>query len=330
MHKFQTYIDLRQNVGRQTTDTSLWPSFTDIMTVILMIFMLTMIVVIIKNSNLAQQLLIREKRVKQIEKGLAESRQAQAELRIFITNLEEKLRAKEMEIILLGDEKKVIRSSLEAKLAIISALKSELGDIKENVRTLESEIEAKESETARLKYDSEKKITELTEETKKQIADITEKTRRQIEEFNRKFAVLMSELSKNKDIIVILDAEKKDLELTLGKQRQAYSFLEEKYHKLIRPARSPLDKQVVTVHYSKKNSNYQILLKDLDATDFKRIDRQQLHERLGALKKEWQDKLYVKIIIPEDSGLSYNEAWSFTKDILSRYDYYYQEKEKED
>ena len=54
MHKFQNYIDLRQNIGHRDTETSMWPSFTDIMTVILMIFMLTMIVVIIKNSNLAQ------------------------------------------------------------------------------------------------------------------------------------------------------------------------------------------------------------------------------------------------------------------------------------
>ncbi|MHC4458277.1 MAG: hypothetical protein ACYS0I_14565 [Planctomycetota bacterium] len=292
--------------------------------------MLTMIVVIIKNSNLAQQLINREKRVKQIEKGLEKSKQAQAELRIFITNIEEKLRAKEMEIILLGDEKKVMQSSLEAKLAIISALKSEMGEIKENFLTLEAEIGAKEAETAQLKRDSEKKIAELTEETKRQIADITGETRRQIEEFNRKFTALMNQLSQKGDIIVILDVEKKELELTLAKQRQAYSFLEEKYHKLIRPARSPLDKKVVTVHYSRKDGAYRILFKDLNSTDFKTVGAQQLHRRLAQLKSKWQDKLYVKIIIPEVSGLTYNEAWSFTKDILSRYDYYYQERKKDE
>jgi chromosome segregation ATPase len=308
----------------------MWPSFTDIMTVILMIFMLTMIVVIIKNSNLAQQLINREKRVKQIEKGLEKSQQAQAELRIFITNLEEKLRTKEMEIILLGDEKKVMRSSLEAKLAIISALKSEMGEIKENVRTLEVEIEAKEAETARLKDDSAAKITELTEETKRQIAELTEKTRRQIEEFNRKFTALMNQLSQKGDIIVILDAEKKELALTLAKQRQAYSFLEEKYHKLISPARSPLGKKVVAVHYSRRDGDYRILFKDLNTTEFKAVEARQLHRRLTQLKNKWQDKLYVKIIIPEASGLTYNEAWSFTKDILSRYDYYYHERKKDE
>jgi chromosome segregation ATPase len=287
------------------------------MTVILMIFMLTMIVVIIKNSNLAQQLRTREKKVKQIEKSLAESKQVQANLKIFITNLEEKLRAKEMEIILLGDEKKVMQSSLEAKLAIISALKGEIREFKEDVNKLEEDIETIEAEATQLKKESERRIAEISETTKKQI-----------EEFNQKFAALMDQLSKKTEVIVILDAEKKDLELILAKQRQAYSILEEKYHKLIRPARSPLGKKVVAVHYSRIKNKYRILFKDLNSTDFKKVDTQQLHHRLGALKGDLQDKLYVKIIIPEGSGLSYNEAWSFTKDILSRYDYYYQEKKK--
>ena len=315
MHIFQNTIDLRQNRQRQNSDISLWPSFTDIMTVILMIFMLTMIVVIIKNSNLAQQLRTREKKVKQIEKSLAESKQVQANLKIFITNLEEKLRTKEMEIILLGDEKKVMQSSLEAKLAIISALKGEITEFEKDVNKLEEDIDTIEAEATQLKKESERRI-----------AEISEKTKKQIEEFNQKFAALMDQLSKKTEVIVILDAEKKDMELTLAKQRQAYSILEEKYHKLIRPARSPLGKKIVAIHYSRIKDEYRILFKDLNSTDFKKVDTQQLHHRLGILKGDLQDKLYVKIIIPEDSGLSYNEAWSFTKDILSRYDYYYQEK----
>jgi hypothetical protein len=166
-----------------------------------------------------------------------------------------------------------------------------------------------------MKHDSAEKIAELTEET-----------RRQIEEFNRKFTALMNQLSQKE----VLDAEKKDLELTLAKQRQAYSFLEEKYHKLISPARSPLGKKVVTVHYSRRDGDYRILFKDLNTTEFKTVKAQQLHRRLTQLKNQWQDKLYVKIIIPEVSGLTYNETWSFTKDILSRYDYYYQERKKDE
>jgi len=65
-------------------------------------------------------------------------------------------------------------------------------------------------------------------------------------------------------------------------------------------------------------------------SEFKTVEARQLHRRLTQLKNKWQDKLYVKIIIPEMSGPTYNEAWSFTKDIISRYDYYYQERKKDE
>jgi hypothetical protein len=94
---------------------------------------------------------------------------------------------------------------------------------------------------------------------------------------------------------------------------------------LIGPARSPVGKMVATVQYAKKEGRHRILFKDVGADRFEEIDRPQLDERLGRLKTQLKDKLYVKVIIPEDSGLSYNEAWNFTRDILSSYDYYYQQ-----
>jgi len=37
-----------------------------------------------------------------------------------------------------------------------------------------------------------------------------------------------------------------------------------------------------------------------------------------------ESKVSDKSIIPEESGLTYNEAWGFMKKILEKYDYYYQ------
>jgi len=45
---------------------------------------------------------------------------------------------------------------------------------------------------------------------------------------------------------------------------------------------------------------------------------------LEKLKKKHKSDLYVKIIIPEKSGLSYNEAWRFTTNLQQKYDYYFQ------
>ena len=314
MHRFDTYFDFRRQRRRQSADISLWPSFTDIMTVILMIFMLTMTMVIIKNADLARQLLFRESEQQKAARALEESRQLQDQLKISVTNLEEKLRAKEMEIILLGDEIKVLESSLEAKVALISALDARQKGFQKDLQQLESAVAAARAEKEAL----EKEFAEKT-------AAITEETRRQIEEFNRKFAALMIELSSQQERVVVLNTEKRDLELALAKQRRAFVVLEDKYNKLIGPARSPLGKMVAAVQYAKKDGRYRILFKDVDTDRFEEIDRRQLDEKLGRRKAQFKGKLYVKVIIPENSGLSYNEAWNFTRDILSSYDYYYQE-----
>jgi hypothetical protein len=326
MHRYEYNIDYRPLRRGQNADISLWPSFTDIMTVILMIFMLTMIVVIIKNSNLAGHLIFRKAQEQKIQEALDTSLEAQAQLKISITNLEEKLRAKEMEIILLGDEKKVMQSTLEAKLAQISAHRSDMSAIEADVKTLEADLAARTAEVATKEKEKEKEKERVRREFEEKITVINKETKRQIEEFNRKFVALIQQLGQKDELIVLLDAEKRDFELALAKSRRSYLTLEEKYHKLIRPTRSPLDKSVATVQYSRVDGKYRVLFKDPDSKEFIQIDMAQLHNRLEQLKNELQDKLYVKIIIPDKSGLSYNEAWNFTRNILATYDYYYQEK----
>ena len=276
--------------------------------------MLTMTMVIIKNADLARQLLFRETEQQKAARALEESRQLLEQLKVTVTNLEEKLRTKEMEIILLGDEIKVLESSLEAKVAFISALEARQKGLQEDLQKMESTLTAVRSEKEQL----EKEFAEKT-------AAITEETRRQIEEFNRRFAALMQQLSEQQELVVILNTEKRELELALAKQRKKFVVLEDKYNKLIGPARSPLGKMVAAVQYAREDGRYRILFKNVDADSFEEVDRRQLDEKLGRLKTQFGGKLYVKVIIPEDSGLSYNEAWNFTRDILSRYDYYYQE-----
>jgi len=315
MHNFDNFIDLRLNRRRQNDDSSLWPSFTDIMTVILMIFMLTMIVVIVKNANLAKELTVSQNDALKLQSLLEETRTDREALKIVITNLEEKLRAQQMEIILLGDENKVVQSTLEAKVALISALQKQLSEIQADAEKMAGRLTAAEAEKEALASRYEEQMKAISAETE-----------RQIEEFNRKFAALMDRLGEKEDLIVALNTRKKTLELTLAKQRKAYLVLEDKYQRLIRPARSPLGKEVVTVQYSRTDGQYRILYKEPQSDSFEPVDREELQTRLDRLKSRWQDKLYIKIVIPEKSGLSYNEAWNFTRDILSRYDYYYQER----
>ncbi|RMD60283.1 MAG: hypothetical protein D6828_00215 [Nitrospirae bacterium] len=299
MHQFHKYIDLRQNKESPFSGISFWPTFTDIMTVILMIFMLAMVVTIIKNSNLLEQLSGVKSKVVVLEEKLKESQAEENELKMNIADLEEELRSKEMEIILLKDEKEVIKSTLEAKLALISALQSDIERMK------------------REKEASEEKLKTLTAEMEKKI-----------EEFNKKFKILTNLLSEKEKKIVVLSAKSKELELALARQRREYTLLEEEYNKLVGPARSPIGKDVVTVIYSKIGEAYRILFKDVNSNKTEALTLNQLHNRLRSLKEKLGDRLYVKIVIPENSGLTYNEAWNFTKDILTKYDYYYQNRKR--
>ena len=75
----------------------------------------------------------------------------------------------------------------------------------------------------------------------------------------------------------------------------------------------------------KKSGKEKILIKSADEKAYQQVSKQQLHQQLKKFKDTYKDALYVKIIIPDNSGLSYNEAWSFMSGLLDKYDYYYQD-----
>ena len=110
----------------------------------------------------------------------------------------------------------------------------------------------------------------------------------------------------------------------MGSLQDDYDKLRVKYDKLIQPARSAKGKHVVTVRYWKANGDYHFGIKDTGEADYSVVTRKELNRRLSKLKGDHSGNLYVKLIIPDNSGLSYNEAWVFTQDILDTYDYYEQ------
>ena len=347
MHNFETFTDLRANGGERSGEITLWPSFTDIMTVVLMIFMLTMVVVIIKNTNLGQALLRSEDQGRQIEALLQQSQAVQAELKTTLADLEEKLRQKEMRIILLSDEAQVLQQDLAGKTLLIAAVESQAAELKNKIIVLQEAAATAEAEAVRARQSAarasaafEEKAAELTRqydvriaeiqsESEKKLATLADAKAKEIEEYNRKVLALLSQLKEKETVILALGGQRQALELSLAKQRQDFSALEEKYIRLIRPARSSAGKMVATVSFQRQDGSHRITFKGVDTEKVETLTLDQLHQQLGALKKKWQDQLYVRIVIPENSGLTYNEAWIFTKDILSRYDYYYKDQTQE-
>jgi len=103
-----------------------------------------------------------------------------------------------------------------------------------------------------------------------------------------------------------------------------YNSLEEKYRGLIRAARSPAGKEVAAVYFLRSATGYEYRLQEPGSTTPESVTKGELDNRLGRLKARLGRDLYTRVVIPEDSNLSHNEAWRFTQEILNNYDYYYQ------
>jgi phage-related tail protein len=131
-------------------------------------------------------------------------------------------------------------------------------------------------------------------------------------------AMLQTELSSKNTEIAGLTSKADQSEKQLLSLQGEYTELDQKYQKLLKPARSSKGKQVVEVVYSK--SGYSI--RKPGEAALRNIGRAALDAELSALKTQHGAELYVKVVIPDNSGLSYNDAWRFTSEMLSKYDYY--------
>ena len=178
--------------------------------------------------------------------------------------------------------------------------------------------------------DAEKQIEELEADLKTANQTIEEK-QQQIEfvetEIETKTTALKNTSKALSQTSVALTQTSQELNETtevLSQTQEEFTLLEKKYLDLVGPARSELNKYVVRVRFKRSGNRNIIEFARPEDNKLVQLSLPQLHQRLAQLKKLKADDLYVKVVIPSDSGLSYDEAWRFTQDILNKYDYYYQ------
>jgi len=307
------FIDLRRNTDVGTGGDSFWPSFTDIMMVVVMIFMITSTVLMLRNWDLVHELratIMAEREAEELarsmtetsatlEEQLAQAQHANSELRIRLLqsnessqSLREKLTATQQQLLALKSEKQQLEASLQQ-----SRRDMQLGED----RIAESRAEFDQLTIAHV----------TLQERLQQIIDELKRSEQDNQEQAAELAGLRSGNTLNEEQLALLRGE--------------YDELKVKYDKLFKPARSAQGKHVVTVRYWKDGEYYQLRIKDTGEDDYTVVTRKELHMRLSELQKAHAEKLYVKLIIPDDSGLSYNDAWGFTMDILEKYDYYHRD-----
>jgi chromosome segregation ATPase len=322
MHDF---TDLRVDQISSKGDDSFWPSFTDIMTVIVMIFLIATSMLILQNWKLIAEItstLEAKKEVQELVQFTSKENQS----------LEEQLIQAESQLSLLrfkmsqADNKRAeLISDKEKQLQKINQLTKESEQVsleltkKEQLYTLlNNQLLTNEQKNALLATKletSQKRNLTLEEENLKKAAIINQQEINLIEQ---------NTLLSTKDIeISSLQRFKAQNNEKLDSLNTQFKVLKVKYDKLVKPARSSKGKVVIEVIYNKVNKILKADLKLPNVKTFKNLSDKVLHKKLTQLKKQHGKKLYIRIIFPKDSGLSYDEAWKFTNDILQKYDYYY-------
>ena len=132
-------------------------------------------------------------------------------------------------------------------------------------------------------------------------------------------------LEEERQKIIIITQERDSQSRKLSSLEDDFGSLKVKYDKLIKPARTAKGKYVISVNFERIKGKERIRFKDSGQENYTVVTEKQLHSKLAKLKKKHPKKLYIKIVIPKESGLTYNEAWTFMKDLLHKYDYYYRE-----
>lgn len=315
-------------------ENSFWPAFTDVMMVITLIFLMATSILVVRNWQLvaelqesiaAEQISVQIIQSASLENATLEERLANAEqgnsiLRLRLMKKDELLASAQLA---MGEQESILISLEQENLALQSSLQQsqvELGVANQEINMT----------TARFD-DMAQQITQLNQLLAQQ-QQAGDEARAQLASARLEIYALSESSSQQQNIISQLSKEKSKLSadstatnrqlLTL---KSEYDLVKSQYEDLIKPARSAKGKHIAEVYYIKENSGIIIRYRQPGDAGFSRLSLAEVESRLEILKREYGDQLYIKIIIPEDSGLSYNEAWEFMRKLLAKYDYYYQE-----
>jgi len=311
------FIDLRRNTTSEAGADSFWPSFTDIMMVVVMIFMIASVVLMLRNWDLVQ--------------ALRDTIESEREAEARALSMTETSATLEEQLAQAQHENSELRMRLMRANEISHNIREQLSQQQQQLLSLQAEKQQLTSklQQARLDVQLHEDKVRQSEARYTQLADVRDTLEQRLQQV---LAQLSQEEQRNSEQAAELAELRQGSSLTeeqLTLLQGEYDDLRVKYDKLVKPARSAQGKHVVTVRYWKEGKYYQIRIKDTGEDEYRAVGRKELHEELSRLKERYGKNLYVKLIIPDDSGLSYNEAWGFTFDVLNKYDYYHQDSGQE-
>lgn len=315
-------------------ENSFWPSFTDVMMVITLIFLMATSLLVVRNWQLVAELqesIAAERMATQmiestslenatLEERLANAEQSNSILRLRLMKKDEELSSaqstiseQESSIASLQQENRAMQSSLQQTRDELAAANLEINATTAQSNEMARQLAQLQQQLAQQQQAGEEIRAEL-DSARLQISELTTSSTQQqqaISQLTEEKAQLSQEIIAYNQQLLTLKGE--------------YETVKSQYEELIKPARSAKGKHIAQVYYVKDESGPVIRYRQPGDAGFSRLNLAEVEKRLAQLKREYGKDLYIKIIIPENSGLTYNEAWEFMRNLLVKYDYYYQE-----
>jgi predicted nuclease with TOPRIM domain len=335
----QGFVDLRLNRAAGQVDESFWPSFTDIMAVVVMIFLIATSVLILRNWELLQQVtetVAAEQRAAELARSASE---VNATLEEQLANAQHQISMQRLDLLRMSEENQALAERLsqtEQRLAQAGAERQALNqrlreadstnvNLRDKLQTLGGQYSRLQTQRDELegRLDVADSTNRSLREQLQSRANETSRLRTQLETTNTTLTGLRRSYADQNRELATLRTSSAQSSQRLGELKTDYDELRVKYDRLVRPARTAQGKYVVEVRYRKSGRALDIDLKEPGDQRFRNVSETSLHKTLSTLKARGPEDLYIKIIFPEDSGLTYAEAWKFTRELLSQYDYYY-------
>jgi chromosome segregation ATPase len=307
------FIDLRQHTEGGITSLNFWPSFTDVMMVVVVIFMMASSVLILRNMDLVRKLRATIDAQHHAEETARSATQTSASLEDQLTQAQNELSQLRLRLMRANEINQSRTEEFAKQAQRLLALEADKQQLTASLQQSQREAQLHQDQLTQSQAEYAQ-LNEAHATTKKRLQEVLEELSR-TEKSSQQQA---EELEKFRAQNVLSEQQMESLQ-------GEYDELRNKYDRLIKPARSPVGKHVVSVRYWKEGDHYQIRIKDSQDEDYQSVTYDQLNERLAKLKATYAGNLYVKIIIPDKSGLSYSEAWNFIYDTLKKYDYYHQD-----
>ncbi len=252
-----------------------------------------------------------------LEERLVNAEQSNSILRLRLLKKDEalqvsnnSLRQQKFYIKAIEADNERLKASLGASLTALAQANTEIDSVKTLQQTLDIQVLTLKQQLQSAEFEQEKLVTQLAKAQSDLVAS-KQSQQQSIADLMRQKQLLSQEVEAYNQQLLALKGD--------------YETVKTKYEDLIKPARSAKGKYIVEVYYIRGAGGEVIRYKQPGNADFIDLSLAQVEKRLTKLKREKGNDLYVKIIIPTDSGLTYNEAWEFMRNLLAKYDYYYQE-----